>query len=48
VIPPGRFRTDLADDLSDFLVKACSSDRESRFATADEMRDALRFARDRL
>jgi uncharacterized protein (TIGR02653 family) len=48
VIPPGRFRPDLADALSGFIVKACASDRASRFATADEMRDALREARNRL
>jgi serine/threonine protein kinase len=46
VIPPDRFRPDLADALSGFLLKACAPDRASRFATADEMRDALRDARD--
>ena len=48
MIPPSRFRPDLDDELSAFLMKACVPDRISRFATAGEMRDALRAVRARL
>jgi serine/threonine protein kinase len=48
VTPPTRFRPDLNDELSTFLMKACAPDRGSRFATASEMRDVLRDIRNRL
>ena len=41
VIDPSSFRPDLPDDLRAFLVRACSPERQDRFATAQEMRDAL-------
>jgi uncharacterized protein (TIGR02653 family) len=38
---PRQFRSDLSAGLADFLVKACSRDRKSRFQTAAEMRSVL-------
>ena len=48
VIPPARFRPDLNEDLSVFLVKSCAPDRARRFASAGEMRDALSGVRSKL
>ena len=45
VIPPSSSRPDLDAELAAFLVKACAPDRANRFATASEMRDALRALR---
>jgi uncharacterized protein (TIGR02653 family) len=45
VIDPRTIRSDLGDGLADFLVKACASDRAERFATAQEMKNALEGAR---
>jgi hypothetical protein len=41
VIDPRTVRADLDPTLGDFLVKACAPDREARFATAKDMKDAL-------
>ena len=48
VIPPTRFRPDIDVALGAFLIKACAPDRARRFATASEMRDALRAVRSTL
>jgi hypothetical protein len=42
---PRQFRRDLADDLADFLVRACAPERSARFQTAAEMNAALASAR---
>lgn len=42
---PRKFRKDLVVGLSDFLLKACSNDRDERFSTAVEMRAALESIR---
>lgn len=41
VIDPRTVRSDLDQDLGEFLVKACAPYRSDRFATAQEMKDAL-------
>ena len=41
VIDPRTVRPDLDADLAEFLVKACAPYRSERFATAQEMADAL-------
>jgi uncharacterized protein (TIGR02653 family) len=38
---PKLFRRDLPDDLAVFLMKACAPDKDVRFRTAREMREAL-------
>jgi serine/threonine protein kinase len=48
VISPARFRPNIDDELAAFLMKACAPDRTGRFATAGEMRDALRAVRAKL
>ncbi len=45
VIDPRTVRPDLNDGLADFLVKACASERAGRFATAQEMKNALESVR---
>ena len=45
---PRRFRNDLGPELAEFLSKACSRDRKSRFQTAAEMRSALSAIRSSL
>lgn len=42
---PRQFRSDLDDGLAEFLVRACSSDRTTRFQTSAEMKVALESAR---
>jgi uncharacterized protein (TIGR02688 family) len=42
---PRRFRKDLNDALADFLLRACASDRGTRFRTAAEMQSALETVR---
>ena len=42
---PRQFRTDLPAEIAAFLLKACGSDRRSRFGTAAEMRTSLSDAR---
>ena len=42
---PRQFRKDLNDTLADFLMRACASDRSTRFQTAAEMKAALESAR---
>jgi uncharacterized protein (TIGR02653 family) len=42
---PRQFRKDLNDDLAHFLLRACASDRSTRFQTAAEMKAALESAR---
>ena len=42
---PRQFRKDLNGELADFLLRACASDRSTRFQTATEMRAALESAR---
>ena len=42
---PRQFRKDLGADLSDFLLRACATDRTVRFQTATEMRVALQAVR---
>ena len=41
VIDPTTVRSDIDPRLTEFLVKACASLRESRFGSAHEMKDAL-------
>jgi len=41
VIDPKTVRSDLDGDLARFLVKACASSRDDRFATARDMKDEL-------
>jgi hypothetical protein len=38
---PRQFKRDLSADIAAFLMKACAPDRELRFRSAREMRDAL-------
>jgi hypothetical protein len=45
---PRQFRPDLEEPLAEFLAKACAPYREDRFATAVEMREALRDLRNRM
>jgi uncharacterized protein (TIGR02653 family) len=45
VIRPTHFRPDIDRELGAFLTKACAPNRADRFATAVEMRDALRAVR---
>jgi serine/threonine protein kinase len=45
VIDPRKIRPDLRPDLAEFLIRACAPDKTERFATATEMRDALRKIR---
>jgi len=45
VIDPRTFRADLNPDLAEFLVKACAPASADRFATAADMRSALREIR---
>jgi uncharacterized protein (TIGR02653 family) len=45
---PRQFRRDLSDDLTQFLVRACASERSARFQTAAEMKTALAAARSSL
>lgn len=45
VIDPRSVRPDLSADLAKFLVAACAPDRNDRFATAQEMKNALEEAR---
>lgn len=42
---PRQFRKDLNDQLADFLMRACASERSTRFQTAAEMKAALESAR---
>jgi hypothetical protein len=48
VTDPRTFRADLGPDLAEFLIKACAPASGDRFATAMEMRLALRDIRARL
>jgi hypothetical protein len=48
VIDPRTSRSDLGTDLAEFLVKACAPASRDRFATAGEMRLALRDIRAQL
>ena len=41
VIDPSGVRPHLADGIRAFLVRACSPNRQDRYTTAQEMRDAL-------
>ena len=41
VIDPTTIRSDLGDDLARFLLKACASLRDERFASARDMKDEL-------
>jgi hypothetical protein len=45
VIDPRTIRSDLAPDLAEFLIKACAPASADRFATAADMRLALRTIR---
>jgi hypothetical protein len=45
VIDPRKLRSDLKPGLAGFLIKACAPAKTDRFATAAEMRDALREIR---
>jgi hypothetical protein len=45
VIDPRTIRLDLGPDLAEFLIKACAPASDDRFATAAEMRLALRNIR---
>jgi uncharacterized protein (TIGR02653 family) len=45
VTDPRSARPDMNDQLADFLMNACASERGERFATAIEMREALTAAR---
>jgi hypothetical protein len=45
VIDPRKIRQDLRADLAEFLIKACAPVKADRFATAAEMRNALRKIR---
>jgi uncharacterized protein (TIGR02653 family) len=42
---PRQFRTDMPDSLAEFLLRACDSDRATRFQTSSEMRQSLEEAR---
>lgn len=42
---PRQFRKDMSESLAEFLVRACASDRSTRFQTAAEMKVALESAR---
>ncbi len=42
---PRQFRKDLNNALAEFLIRACSSDRNTRFQTSAEMKAALESAR---
>jgi uncharacterized protein (TIGR02653 family) len=44
-IDPREVRSDLNNDLAEFLVKACSPEREDRFQTAAEMKSSLEAVR---
>jgi hypothetical protein len=44
---PTTIRSDLDGDLARFLVKACASARDERFATARDMKDELDSLRQR-
>ena len=44
---PRSLRPDLSQELADFLVRACDSDRSNRFQTATEMHSALKSVRER-
>ena len=44
VIDPRTRRSDLSSEVAEFLTKACGSNREDRFRTATEMREALAAA----
>jgi serine/threonine protein kinase len=48
VIDPRKLRPDLKPGLAEFLIKACAPAKADRFATAAEMRDALREIRDEM
>ncbi len=45
VIDPRTIRADLSPELTEFLIRACAASRADRFATAADMRLALRKAR---
>ena len=45
IIDPRTIRSDLNDELADFVRRACASDRPERFATAAEMEADLRKIR---
>lgn len=45
VIDPRKIRPELAADLAEFLIKACAPVKADRFATAAQMRNALREIR---
>ena len=45
VIDPRSIRRDLGPELAEFLFKACAAASAERFATATEMRHALRTIR---
>ena len=45
VTDPGTIRPDLNRDLAGFLIKACAAASADRFATAADMRLALRAIR---
>lgn len=45
IIDPKTVRSDLDDDLAEFLRRACASDRDERFRTAAEMEADLRGIR---
>jgi len=45
VIDPRTVRGDLNPELAEFLIKACAASRADRFATAADMRLALRKIR---
>jgi hypothetical protein len=45
VIDPRSIRGDLSPELAEFLIKACAASRAERFATAADMRTALRKIR---
>ncbi len=39
--PPGRFREDVPQELEDVVLRALATERDDRFQTAEEMRQAL-------
>ena len=45
VIDPRTIRPDLGPEIAEFLIKACAPAKDDRFATAAEMRQALRNVR---
>ena len=45
VTDPRTIRPDLGPELAEFLIKACAPGNAERFATAAEMRHALRSIR---